>query len=54
MSKKGEGIKEYKLELQSSHGDVKYSIGNTVSNSVLSMCGVKGILDLSAITSQVI
>ena len=34
-----EGIKKYKLVVQSNHGDVKYSIGNTVSNTVITVCG---------------
>ena len=30
----------------SSHGDVKYSIGNTVNNTVMTLYGVRWVLDL--------
>ena len=33
----GKGIKKYKL-LVISHGDKKYSIGNIVNNTVISLC----------------
>ena len=32
--------------LQNSHGDVKYSTGNTVNNIVITMYGVRWVLDL--------
>ena len=48
---KGEGIKKYRLVVTNSPGDVKYSIGNTVYNTVITMCGVRGVLDLRGITS---
>ena len=41
---KGKKIKKYKL---SSHGYVKYGIGNKVSNIVTTSCGVRWVLDLS-------
>ena len=38
LGEKGEGIKKYKWT-ENSHGDVKYSPGNTVDNTVIPMCG---------------
>ena len=38
--------KKYNL-LQNSHGDVKYSIGNIVNNTVIPMYVVRGVLALS-------
>ena len=45
MDEKGEGIKKYK-QLQNSHMDVKYSIGNIV-NILITLYGVRWVLDLS-------
>ena len=47
MGEKGEGIKKYKLAITNSHRDIKCSIGNIVSNSIITMYGVKWVLDLS-------
>lgn len=35
-------MKERKIQ----HGEYRYSVGNTVSNTRVTMCGVKGALDL--------
>ena len=35
---------------KNSHTDVKYSIGNTVNNTVISMCGVRWVLGTRVIT----
>ena len=47
IGKKVEGIKKYKLVVTNSHRDVKYSIRNTVNNILITMYGVRWILDLS-------
>ena len=44
--KKGDGIKRYKWHLGNSHGDVKYSVEDIVSNFVITIYGVKWVLDL--------
>ena len=41
MGEKGEGIKKYKLPLIKIVRNVKYSIGNIVSNIVITMYGVR-------------
>ena len=38
---RSEGIKKYK-KIQSSHGDVKYSIGNGVAKETIPMCSGHG------------
>ena len=43
MGKKDEGIEKYKFVVTIYHGDVKYSIGNKVSNIVVTMCGVRWV-----------
>ena len=45
LGKKGEGIKKNKLAVTNSHGDVKYSIGNTDNNIVI-MYGVRWALEI--------
>ena len=42
QGEKGGGIKEYMLALQSSHRDVKYSIGHIVNNVVITVHGPGG------------
>ena len=39
MGVKGEGIKKYPFVLQNSHEVVKYSIGNTVINILITVGG---------------
>ena len=46
MGGKGEGIK-YKLVVTEWSQDVKYSIGNIVTNVLITMYGVRWVLDLS-------
>ena len=46
----GEGMRVLRStnqQLQNSHGDVKYSIGNTVNNILITMYGVRWVQDLS-------
>ena len=40
------GLRNINWQLQNSHGDVKYSIGNTVNN-VITKCSVRWVRDLS-------
>lgn len=42
----GERIKKYNWFLQSSHDDVKYSIGNTVNDILITRRGAGWVLDL--------
>ena len=44
--KKVKGLRTINWELQSSHGDGKYSIGSVVSNIVIPMYGASSVLDL--------
>ena len=44
--KKMKGWKSANWQLQNNHGDAKYSTGNIVNNIVISMCGVRWVLDL--------
>ena len=48
LGETGEGIKKYKLPVikQISHEDVRYSIGNTVNNIVITLYGDRWLLDL--------
>ena len=46
IGENGEGIKEYKLVVTDSHGDVKYSIGYIVNNILITMYGVRWVQDL--------
>ena len=46
VSEKGEGIREYRLVVTNSHGEVQYSTGNTVGNVVITVYGVRWGLDL--------
>ena len=41
--KKVKGLRSTDWQLQNSHGDVKYSIGNTVSNSLIPMYGARWV-----------
>ena len=43
LGEKGEGVEK----LQNSHGDTKYSIENTVNNSMITMCGARWALEIS-------
>ena len=45
--KKGKACRNTNWQLQNSHGDVKYSIENIVNNIVITVCGARGVLDLS-------
>ena len=48
LSEKGEEIKKYVLVLTNSLGDGRYSVGNTVSNTVMiTMCGASRVLEIS-------
>ena len=47
MDENVEGIKKYKLGIKNSHRDINYSIGNIVSNIVITMYGDRCVLDLS-------
>ena len=40
------GLRSTNWSLQNSHGDVKYSIGNIVNNIVITVYGVRWVLDL--------
>lgn len=42
---KGEGIKMCRVPTMKYHGDVKCSVGNIVSNVIVSMRGVTCVLD---------
>ena len=44
--KKAKGLRSTNWLLQNSHGDVKYRIRNIVNNIVLSMYGVRWVVDL--------
>ena len=46
ISENNEGIK-YKQEVKNSHGNVKYSIGNTVNDVVITLYGARWVLELS-------
>ena len=41
------GLESTNWKLQNSHGDVKYSTGNTVNNIVITMCGARWMLEIS-------
>lgn len=41
------GLTSINWQLQNRHGDIKYSIGNIVNNSLIAMYGVLWIRDLS-------
>ena len=43
---KGEGIKKYELVVIEQSQDVKYSKGNIVNDSVITMYNVRWVLDL--------
>ena len=47
MGGKGRGLTSTNWWLQGSHGGVRCSIENTANNTVMTMCGVGGVLDLS-------
>ena len=40
------GLRRTNWQLQNSHKDVKYSIGNIVSNIVITTYGVRGVLQI--------
>ena len=46
LGAKGEGIERYR-QLQNSHGDVKYSIGNIINNVVITMYDAQWVLEIS-------
>ena len=43
---KGKGLRSINWELQNSHRDVKYSIGNVVNNIVITMDGARWVLEI--------
>ena len=45
--KKVKELRSTNWQLQNSHRDVKYSIGNMVNNIVITMCGARWVLDSS-------
>ena len=49
--KKVKGLRSTNWQLQNSHGDVKYSIGNIVNNVVITMNDVSGTRLMGGITS---
>ena len=44
--KKGKGLRSTNWQLQNSHGDVNYNIGNIVKNNLITMYSVRRVLDL--------
>ena len=44
---KVKGLRSTNRQLQNSHGDVQYSIGGIVNNTVITLCGARSVLDLS-------
>ena len=44
---KGKGLRSINWELQNSHRDVKYSMGNIVNNILITIYGVRRVQDLS-------
>ena len=48
LGEKGEGMKKYKFaSYKSSHEDVKYNMGNIVNNIVITVYGIRWVLNLS-------
>ena len=45
--KKLKGLRSTDWQLQNSHGDVKYSTGKTVNNSVITTYGASWVLEVS-------
>ena len=45
--RKVKGLRSTGWHLQSSHGDVKYSIGNIINNIVITMYGARWLLEIS-------
>lgn len=45
LGENGEAIK-YKSAATNTHGDVKYGMGNIENNILITMCGVRWVLDL--------
>ena len=46
LDEKGEGIKTYKLVVTNSHGDMKYSTRNIVSDIVITVYSARWILEI--------
>ena len=44
--KKGKGLRSTNWQLQNSHGDIKYSLGNIVNTIVMTIHGIRCIQDL--------
>ena len=44
---KAKGSRSADWQLQNGHGDVKYSLGNMVSNTVVTVCGAGWVLEIS-------
>ena len=47
LDEKVKGLRSINWLLQNSHRDVKYSTGNIVSNSLITLHGVRWVQDLS-------
>ena len=47
LSEKVRSLRSIDWQLQNSHGDVKYSMGNIVNNTVITMYGASKILEKS-------
>lgn len=46
LGEKVKGLKSAARQLQNSHRDVRYSIGNIVNKTIITMCGAGWALDL--------
>ena len=47
LNEKGKGIKKYRLVVTKICTEVKYSVGNAVSNIVVTMYGARWVLEIS-------
>ena len=47
MGEEVRGLRSTNWQLQNIHGDVKYSIGNIVSNIVMTVYGARWVLEIS-------
>ena len=47
LGERGEGIEKYRSAVTKQSRDVKYSMGNIVDLIVITMCGARGILEVS-------
>ena len=51
LGERGEGSRRTDQRLQNSHRDVKYSRGNVVNDTVITLCGVGKYLNYRGTTS---